>query len=88
MPMGIGCETQICQIMLWNFNKLEKRKLMEDETTGIASSRYVCSVCHYVYDEDKEEQDWEKLPEDWECPECCAPKSMFSRIKKRKRRNR
>lgn len=47
--------------------------------------KYVCSVCGYVYDEEKGDPDngvvpgtkWEDLPEDWVCPRCGAPKSEF-----------
>ncbi len=36
--------------------------------------QYVCSVCHYVYDGDVP---FEELPEDWLCPVCKKPKSVF-----------
>ncbi len=36
--------------------------------------RWVCSVCHYVYDG---EIPFEELPEDWKCPVCNQPKSVF-----------
>ena len=36
--------------------------------------RYVCSVCHYVYDG---EIPFEELPDDWLCPVCKKPKSVF-----------
>jgi flavin reductase (DIM6/NTAB) family NADH-FMN oxidoreductase RutF len=36
--------------------------------------RYVCSVCHYVYDG---EIPFEELPDDYVCPVCGAPKSEF-----------
>jgi flavin reductase (DIM6/NTAB) family NADH-FMN oxidoreductase RutF len=36
--------------------------------------RYVCSVCHYVYDG---EVPFEQLPEDWVCPVCKKPKTVF-----------
>jgi rubredoxin len=35
---------------------------------------YVCTVCHYVYDGDVP---FEELPEDWTCPVCNQPKSVF-----------
>lgn len=35
---------------------------------------YVCTVCHYVYDE---ETPFEELPDDWLCPVCKQPKSKF-----------
>lgn len=38
---------------------------------------YVCSVCGYRYDEDKESIPWDQLPDDWKCPVCDAEKSAF-----------
>ena len=40
--------------------------------------RYICQVCGYVYDEDAEGIPFSDLPEDWACPMCKAPKSMFA----------
>ena len=48
--------------------------------------RYVCSVCGYVYDEDKGDSNngiapgtkWEDLPEDFKCPVCGVDKDMFN----------
>jgi rubredoxin len=39
--------------------------------------RWVCQVCGYVYDEEKEGKKFKDLPEKWQCPVCGAPKSMF-----------
>ncbi len=39
--------------------------------------KYVCSVCGYVYDEEKRGVPFAQLPEDWKCPLCKAPKSEF-----------
>ncbi len=39
--------------------------------------RYICSICGYVYDEDVEKIPFGDLPDDWACPMCKAPKSMF-----------
>ena len=47
---------------------------------------YVCDVCGYIYDpaEGDTESDvpqgtaFEKLPEDWICPVCGAPKDQFT----------
>ena len=33
-----------------------------------------CSVCGYIYDEKKEKVKYSKLPYDWKCPKCGAPK--------------
>ncbi len=50
-------------------------------------SRYVCSICGYVYDPAKGDPDnnippgtpFEKLPDDWRCPVCGASKSDFEK---------
>jgi rubredoxin len=48
-------------------------------------TRYVCTACNYVYDPEQGDPDsgikagtpFEELPDDWVCPVCGAPKSMF-----------
>lgn len=40
-------------------------------------AKYKCSVCGYVYDEEKEGKTFKSLPETFVCPLCKAPKSMF-----------
>jgi len=50
-------------------------------------SRYVCTVCGYIYDPAKGDPDngiapgtgFEQLPEDWVCPECGAGKDQFEK---------
>ena len=39
--------------------------------------KYICPICGYVYDEKKEGVKFEDLPDDWKCPLCGAPKSLF-----------
>ena len=39
--------------------------------------QYRCSICGYVYDDDKEGIAFTDLPESWQCPWCGAPKSAF-----------
>ncbi|MCK4285922.1 MAG: rubredoxin, partial [Candidatus Lokiarchaeota archaeon] len=39
--------------------------------------RFRCSVCNYLYDEDKEGKKYSSLPDSWTCPVCGAPKSAF-----------
>ncbi len=39
--------------------------------------KWVCSVCHYVYDGDIP---FEQLPDDYVCPICKKPKSVFQKI--------
>ncbi len=40
-------------------------------------ARYRCTVCNWVYDEDKEKKKFSDLPPEWVCPVCGAPKSAF-----------
>lgn len=39
--------------------------------------KYVCQICGYVYDEDREGLPFTELPDDWKCPICKASKSDF-----------
>ncbi|MEG1528667.1 MAG: rubredoxin [Clostridia bacterium] len=39
--------------------------------------KYVCSICGYVYDEQKEGVKFSDLPSSWVCPLCGAPKNAF-----------
>lgn len=49
---------------------------------------FMCVVCGFVYDEEKGLPQegiapgtrWEDIPENWQCPECGAPKSDFEMI--------
>lgn len=44
------------------------------------ANKYQCSLCGYIYDDAKEEIKFEDLPDDWKCPLCSAPKSLFNKI--------
>lgn len=39
--------------------------------------KYVCPICGYVYDEEKEGVPFADLPDSWTCPLCGADKSAF-----------
>jgi len=51
-------------------------------------SKYKCSVCGYVYNPEEGDPDggiapgtpFEKLPDDWKCPICGAPKDAFEKM--------
>lgn len=51
-------------------------------------ARWECTVCGFIYDEDKGDPEtgippgtkFENLPDDWECPLCGAEKSMFRQL--------
>ena len=40
-------------------------------------ARYDCSVCGFIYDEEKEGKKWEELSDDWVCPVCGAARCSF-----------
>jgi pyruvate oxidase len=40
-------------------------------------AKWRCTVCNYIYDEEKEGVRFADLPADWICPVCSAPKSAF-----------
>ena len=50
-------------------------------------AKYLCTVCEYVYDEEKGDPDngiapgtkFEDLPDDYECPLCGVGKEMFEK---------
>ena len=51
--------------------------------------RFRCTVCNYIYDEEKEGREFSELGEDWTCPVCNAPKSAFVPLaEKRKKKAR
>ena len=41
--------------------------------------KYVCKVCGYIYDDDREPVPFAQLPDSWVCPLCGAAKSDFER---------
>ena len=41
--------------------------------------KYICDICGFEYDEDKESVKFENLPEDWVCPICGVGKDSFSK---------
>ncbi|MDR1327534.1 MAG: rubredoxin [Heliobacteriaceae bacterium] len=38
---------------------------------------YKCTVCEYIYNEEKEGTQFSELSEEWVCPICGAAKDMF-----------
>ena len=42
--------------------------------------KYKCTICGYIYDEEKEGVQFNDLPEDWSCPLCGVGKEMFELI--------
>jgi rubredoxin len=51
-------------------------------------AKWKCMACEYVYDPEKGDPDggippgtsFEDLPDDWVCPVCGVPKSMFEKL--------
>ena len=43
-------------------------------------AKYRCTICNYIYDEEKEGEKFIELPPGWICPICGAPKSAFEEI--------
>lgn len=46
-------------------------------------ARYRCTVCNYVFDEEKEKRKFADLPKEWVCPVCGAPQSAFVLLSER-----
>lgn len=42
--------------------------------------KYRCKICGYIYDDATQDIKFEDLPDDWKCPLCGVPKSMFEEI--------
>src|SRR5574344_99326 len=42
--------------------------------------KYVCTICGYIYDDEKEKVKFEDLPDTWRCPMCGAAKSDFKKL--------
>ncbi len=42
--------------------------------------KYKCTICGYIYDEEKEGVKFSDLPEDWVCPLCGVGKEMFEKV--------
>ena len=42
--------------------------------------KYRCTICGYIYDEEKEGVKFADLQDDWKCPLCGAPKNLFEEV--------
>lgn len=40
-------------------------------------AKYRCTVCNYIYDEDRDGYKFKELPPNWRCPVCNSPLSTF-----------
>jgi len=43
-------------------------------------TKWRCTACGYVYDEEKEGKKFADLPADWTCPVCGVPKEFFEKV--------
>lgn len=43
-------------------------------------NKYKCTVCEYIYDDEKEKTKFEDLPNDWKCPICGVGKDKFIKL--------
>lgn len=51
--------------------------IAEEAAPAPAAGKWVCSICGYEYD--GSQGPFESLPDDWKCPLCGAPKSVFEK---------
>lgn len=42
--------------------------------------KYKCTVCGYIYDDEKESIKFAELPDDWTCPLCGVGKELFEKV--------
>ncbi|MEQ8253902.1 MAG: rubredoxin, partial [Smithellaceae bacterium] len=69
------------------YDKEETVEKQEQKATAAGASRYICSICGYVYDPAKGDPEsgvaagtrFEDLPDDWVCPICGAAKTEFDK---------
>lgn len=65
-----------------------KIKTKPESSAPSSSQKYKCLACGYIYDPEEGDEEngippgtsFEDLPDDWTCPTCGSPKSMFDPI--------
>ena len=87
----VGRIEEILPVLTAALNNGEPKKYvsLEETTEGSNSKIYSCSICGYKYDEVEGDPEngiapgtpFEKLPENWTCPLCKAPKNKFVEVK-------
>jgi flavin reductase (DIM6/NTAB) family NADH-FMN oxidoreductase RutF/rubredoxin len=58
---------------------IDKSKFESSKPAG-EFKQFRCTVCGYIYDEDKEKMKFANLPGDWICPVCGSEKSDFIEV--------
>lgn len=58
---------------------VDKTKL-EKKVSDSAFRKYKCTVCGYIFDEEKEGKKFADLPDDWVCPVCGSAKEDFIEV--------
>ena len=58
----------------------EKVADVKEQKPTNKSKKYKCSICGYVYDDEKEKIKFEDLPDDWTCPMCGVGKDLFVEV--------
>jgi rubredoxin len=61
------------------------KQILREKKGLFFMKKYQCSICGYIYDEEKGCPDqgiapgtkWEAVPDDFVCPECGVGKEMF-----------
>lgn len=70
----LTCDAGECDTEL-TYNAYQKN-IKKKENPMTQQAKWICTVCGYVYDG---ETPFEELPDDWVCPLCGEPKSVFIR---------
>ena len=58
----------------------QMKKLAESMIQEVNGMKYKCTVCGYIYDDEKESVKFEDLPDDWTCPLCGVSKDLFEKV--------
>ena len=56
------------------------KEVEENKREVKGMEKYKCTICGYIYDEEKEGIKFSDLPEDWVCPLCGVGKNMFEKM--------
>lgn len=72
---------QLFKIVMMKQSDIEYQKFRKtSKRREEGMKKYVCTVCGYIYDEEKEGTKWEDLPSSWVCPMCGVGKEFFELV--------